>query len=88
MRTSQLEPAAEPLDASEHADGVALAEPAVEQLDVVPDARLDPSARVDELEGEVRRSVLRPQPLLAPDGEHALDGAILGELGDAVTRRV
>ena len=78
-----LEPAAEPLHASEHADGVALGEPAVEQLDVVPDARLDPPARVDELEGEIGRSVLRPPALLAADGEHALDGAILRELGNA-----
>ena len=78
-----LEPAAEPLHAAEHAHGVALREPAVEQLDVVPDARLDPPARIDELEGEVRRAVLRPPALLAADGEHAFDGAILGELGDA-----
>ena len=78
-----LEPAAEPLHASEHADGVALGEAAVEQLDVVPDARLDPPARVDELEGEIGRAVLRPPALLAADGEHALDGAILRELGNA-----
>ena len=78
-----LEPAAEPLHASEHADGVAFGEAAVEQLDVVPDAGLDPPARVDELEGEVGRAVLRPPALLAADGEHALDGAILRELGDA-----
>ena len=78
-----LEPAAEALHAPEHADGVALGEAAVEQLDVVPDPRLDPPARVDELEREVRRAVLRPPSLLAPDGVDALDGAILGELGDA-----
>ena len=78
-----LEPAAEPLDASEHADGVALGEAAVEQLDVVPDPRLDPPARVDELEGEIGGAVLRPAALLAPDGVDALDGAVLGELGDA-----
>ena len=78
-----LEPAAEPLHAPEHADGVALGEAAVEQLDVVPDARLDPAARVDELEREIRRAVLRPPALLAADGEDALDGAILRELGDA-----
>ena len=78
-----LEPAAEPLHASEHAHGVALGEAAVEQLDVVPDARLDPPARVDELEGEIGRAVLRSATLLAADGEHALDGAILRELGNA-----
>ena len=52
-----LQPAAEPLHAAEHAHGVALGEAAVEQLDVVPDARLDPPARVDELEREVGRAV-------------------------------
>ena len=78
-----LQPAAEPLHAAEHAHGVAFGEAAVEQLDVVPDARLDPPARVDELEREVGRAVLRPPALLAADGEDALDGAVLGELGDA-----
>ena len=38
---------------------------AVQQLDVVPDPRLDPPARVDELQREVRRAALRPQPPLA-----------------------
>ena len=52
-----LQPAAEPLHAAEHAHGVALRETAVEQLDVVPHARVDPAARVDELEREVRRAV-------------------------------
>ena len=57
----ELEPVAEALDAAEHAHGVALREAPVEQLDVVPDARLDPAARVDELEREVRRAALRPR---------------------------
>ena len=78
-----LQPAAEPLHAAEHADGVSLGEAAVEELDVVPDARVDAAARVDELEREVGGAVLRPPPLLAPDREHALDGPVLGELGDA-----
>ena len=77
-----LEPAAEALHAPEHADGVALLEAAVEQLDVVPDPCLDPAARVDELEREVRRAGPRPAALLARDGVDALDGAVLGELGD------
>ena len=77
-----LQPAAEALDAPEHAHGVALVEAAVEQLDVVPDPRLDPPARVDELEREIGRAGLRPPALLAADGVHALDGAVLGELGD------
>ena len=50
----ELQPVAEPLDAAEHAHRVALAEAAVEQLDVVPDARVDAAGRVDELEREVR----------------------------------
>ena len=37
----ELEPVAELLDAAEHAHRVALAEPPVEQLDVVPDPRVD-----------------------------------------------
>ena len=77
-----LQPAAEPLDPAEHAHGIALGEAAVEQLDVVPDACLDPAARVDELEREVGRAVLRPPPLLARDRVHALDGPVLGEVGD------
>ena len=78
----ELEPVAEALDAAEHAHRVALAEAPVEQLDVVPDARLDPPARVDELEREVRRAALRPQLPLGLDGEDALDDAVLGEVGD------
>ena len=49
-----LEPVAEALDPAEHAHGVALVEAPVEQVDVVPDARVDPAARIDELEREVR----------------------------------
>jgi len=49
----ELEPVAEALDAAEHAHGVALVEARVEQLDVFPDARVYPSARVDELDGFV-----------------------------------
>ena len=78
----ELEPVAEPLDAAEHAHRVALAEAPVEQLDVVPDARLDPPARVDELEREVRRAALRAQLALGLDGEDALDDPVLGEVGD------
>ena len=63
----ELEPIAEALHPAEHPDGVALAEAAVEQLDVVPDARLDAPARVDELEREVRAPRTRAQTLLARD---------------------
>ena len=83
-----LELAAEALDAAEDAHGVALGEARVEQLDVVPDARLDPAARVDELEREVRRAGPRSPPLLPRDREHALDGPVLGELGDGGHGRV
>ncbi len=51
-----LEPVAKLLDASEDADRVALVEARVQQLDVVPDASVDPSARVHELEREVCRA--------------------------------
>ena len=77
-----LQPVSEPLDASEHTDRVSLVEPRVEQLDVVPHARLDPPARIDELEGEIRRSATRAQPPLACNRVDALDDAFLGELCD------
>src|SRR5205823_23794 len=69
----ELEAVAEALDAPEDADGVALAETAVEQLDVLPHAGVDAAARVDELEGEVRRPRLRPQSLLPCHAVHAFD---------------
>ena len=62
----ELEPVAVALDAAEHAHRVALAEARVEQVDVVPDARLDAAARVDELEREVRRR--RPSSAAAACG--------------------
>src|SRR5438045_9673561 len=76
----ELEPVAEALDAPEHAHGVALAEAGVEKLDVVPDARLDPPALIDELEREVRRSASRLQLPLACHCVDALDGAVLPEV--------
>ena len=78
----ELQGVAESLHATEHPHGVALGEAAVEELDVVPDTRRDPAARVDELEREIRRAVARAQPLLARHGVHALDGAVLLELRD------
>ncbi len=77
-----LERVPEPLDAAEHAHGVACLEASVEQVDVVPHARSDASARVDELEREVARAVSRPQPLLARHGVDALNGAVFLELRD------
>src|SRR6185436_8619215 len=52
----ELQPVPEALDPAEDAHGVALAEARVEQLDVRPNARLDPAARVHELQREVRRA--------------------------------
>ena len=78
----ELKPVAEALDPSEDADGVALVEAPVEQLDVVPDARVDAPRRVDELEGEIRGPGARPSALLARNREDLLDEPILGKLGD------
>ena len=78
----ELEPVVEALDPAEHADGVALGEAPVEQLDVVPDPALDPAGRVDELEREIRRTLPRRPALLPRDCVDALDGAVGGELGD------
>ncbi len=77
-----LELVPKPLDAPEHADRVARLEATVEHLDVVPDARGNPAARVDELEREIGRAVPRPQPLLARDGVDALNGAVFLEFCD------
>ena len=63
-------------------DRVALLEALVEQVDVAPDPSLDPAARVRQLEREVRGSRPRATPLLLRDGVDALDGPVLGELGD------
>src|SRR4029453_8819593 len=78
----ELQAVAEPLHPAEHADGVSFAEALVEKVDVVPDAGIDPPARIDELEREIRVSSACSQALLAGDGEEAINHAILGELGD------
>ena len=78
----ELQPVAEALDAAEHAHRVAFAEAAVEQLDVVPDPRLDPAGRVDQLEREIRRAGLRAQLALGLDGVDALDDALFGQVRD------
>ncbi len=77
-----LESPSEPLDAPQHVYRIPLLEAAIEQLDVVPDPRLDASRRVHELEREVGGATLGAQPALAGDGVHALHGAILDQLGD------
>ena len=76
-----LELPPEALDAPQHPDRVALREAGIEQVDVAPDSRVDPPARVCELEGEVRRPTASPPPLLLDDGEHAVDRPILRQLG-------
>jgi len=52
----ELQPVAEPLDAAEDANRIAFSEALVEEVDVVPHACVDSSARVDELECEIRVS--------------------------------
>ena len=77
-----LQSPSETLHASEHVHRVPLAEALVEELHVVPDSRLHPSARVGELERQIGGTVAGPATLLLRDREHALDGPVLGELGD------
>ena len=77
-----LQPVAEALDSPEHPDCVALVEAAVEELDIAPDARLDATARIGELEGEEGSARASATTLLARDREHALDHPVLLELGD------
>ena len=77
-----LQLSVEALDATQDPDGVALAEPLVEQLDVAPHARLDAPARVGELQREIGSARTRAAPLLPGHREHAFDGPVLGELGD------
>jgi hypothetical protein len=78
----ELEALAKPLDPAKDPDGVALVEPAVEEVDVAPDTRLDPARRVDELEREVRRSLPRAEALLPSDRVDAFDDPVLGQLRD------
>src|SRR5262245_45708114 len=49
----ELEPVAKALDTAQDSHRVALAEALIEKVDVVPHARVDPAARVDELEREI-----------------------------------
>ena len=74
----QLKPVAEALDATEHANSVPFVEAAVQQLHVGPDPSLDATARVDELQREVRRATFRAPPFLARDRVDALDDPVFG----------
>ena len=78
----ELEPLAVALHPPEHVDGVSLPEQTVEQLDVTPHPRLDAPGRIDELECQVRRTGACPQAPLARHRVHAVNGPVLGELGD------
>ena len=77
-----LEAVAEALDASEDVHRIAFPKALVEQVDVAPDPRVDPPARINELERQVRASVASAKALLAGDRVRALDDPILCQLGD------
>ena len=77
-----LQASAVALDPAEYAHRVSLGEALVQEVDVLPHARLDASARIDELEREVWRATTRSPALLARDGEDAIHGPILRELRD------
>ena len=83
-----LQPVPELLDAAEDSHRVALREARVEQLDVVPDARVDATAGIDELEGEVGSTALRTQSLLARDRVDALHDPLFGQLCDCAQAQV
>jgi ribosomal protein S18 acetylase RimI-like enzyme len=83
----ELQPLAEARDPAEHPHRVPFGEARVQQLDVVPDTCVDSPGGVDELEREIRRALLRPQPLLARDSVDPLDDAILRQLRDAAHER-
>ena len=78
----ELQPVAELLHPPENAHRVALGEARIEQLDVVPDPRGDPPARIDELERQVGRAVARAQPLLPGHRVDAVHRSVLLELCD------
>ena len=78
----ELQAIAEAVDPTEHPDGVALGESAVQEVDVGPDPGLDPPTRVDELQGKVRSAAARPQALLLRNRVHALHNPVVLELRD------
>src|SRR5262245_27033250 len=82
-----LEATPELLDTPEHADRVAFGKAGVEQLDVVPDTRVDAPARIDELECEVRRAASCLQPLLPRNRVDPFDDALLCEVCDRAHER-
>jgi len=78
----ELKPVVIALDATEDANGVALAEAGIEQIDVVPDPAFDAPTRIDELEREVGGAGPCAQPPLARDCVDAFHDPVLGQLGD------
>jgi uncharacterized protein (DUF1015 family) len=77
-----LQLAAEPLDAPQDSNRVALAETGIEQLDVAPHPRLDTPAGVGELDGEIGRPRASLAAFLARDRVDSLHDPVLGEVGD------
>ena len=78
----ELETVSETLHAPQHVDRVTFAEALVEQVDVAPDARVDPAARIDELERQIGAAVAGAKALLAGDSVRPLDDSVLCELRD------
>jgi hypothetical protein len=78
----ELEAVAEALDASEDVHCVAFTKALVEQVDVAPDTRVDPPARINELERQVRAPVASAKALFAGDRVRALDDPVLCQLRD------
>jgi uncharacterized protein (DUF1015 family) len=78
----QLELVAEALHPAEDPHRVAGCAASVEQVDVVPDAGGDPTARVDEFEREIGGSAPCTQSLLACDRVDTVHRAVLLELRD------
>ena len=76
----ELQAITEAFHAPEDAHGVALAETLVEKVDVAPHARVDATARIDELERQIRTPAPGAQTLLAGDCKSAFDDPVLGKL--------
>jgi hypothetical protein len=78
----ELEPVAEALHPPEHPDCVSLPKALVQQVDVAPDAGIDPPARIHELERQVGAAAAGAKALLAGDRVCALDDPVLCQLRD------
>jgi hypothetical protein len=76
----ELQTITEALHATEHAHGIALAETLVEKVDVAPHTRVDPTARIHELERQIGTPAAGAQTLFAGDCKCAFDDPVLGKL--------